>query len=96
MLRKLDGERDGAVLAQKEYAETGKQQATIELGMTPIARTYDAEHVREIHRQRFGNVYECLGEYRTVGVRKSLSDFAHPSDVPQSLSDANRIIRGAD
>ncbi|WP_181062311.1 MULTISPECIES: Fic family protein [unclassified Pseudoclavibacter] len=96
MLRNLYGERDGAVLAQREYAETGKQQAKIELGMTPIARTYDAAHVREIHKQLFGNVYEWAGVYRTVGIRKNLSEFAHPADVPQYLSDANRIIRGAD
>lgn len=31
-----------------------------------------------------------------VGIRKNLSEFAHPADVPQYLSDANRIIRGAD
>lgn len=96
VLRNLYGERDGAVLAQREYAETGKQQAKIELGMTPIDRTYDAAHVREIHKRLFGNVYEWAGEYRTVGIRKNLSEFAHPADVPQYLSDANRIIRGAD
>ena len=61
VLRNLYGERDGAELAQREYSETNKQQAKIELGLTPIPRTYDAEHLRAIHRQLFGNVYEWAG-----------------------------------
>ncbi len=96
VLRNLYGERDGAVLAQREYSETSAQQFDIARGAVSIPKTYDAEHLREIHKQLFGNVYEWAGEYRTVGIRKNLSEFAHPADVPQYLSDANRIIRGAD
>jgi cell filamentation protein len=94
VLRNLYGERDGAALAQREYSETNKQQAKIELGVTPIARTYDAEHLRAIHRQLFGNVYEWAGEYRTVGMTKNLSEFAKLSDVPRYLNDASRLVRG--
>jgi cell filamentation protein len=96
VLRNLYGERDGAALAQREYSETNKQQTKIELGLTPIPRTYDAEHVRAIHRQLFGNVYEWAGEYRTVGIRKNLSEFSSPSDVPHYLNDASRIVRGSE
>ncbi|WP_374947326.1 Fic/DOC family protein [Agreia sp.] len=95
VLRNLYGERDGVALAQREYSETSKQQAKIELGVTPIARTYDAEHLRAIHRQLFGNVYEWAGEYRTVGMTKNLSEFAKLSDVPRYLDDASRLLRGA-
>lgn len=96
VLRNLYGERDGAALAQREYSEANKQQTKIELGLTPIPRTYDAEHVRAIHRQLFSNVYEWAGEYRTVSIRKNQSEFAHPGDVPHYLNDAGRIVRGAE
>ena len=95
VLRNLYGERDGAALAQREYAETNKQQAKIELGLVAIPRTYDAEHLRAIHKQLLGNVYEWAGEYRTVGIQKNLSEFADPGDVPRYLADASRIIRSA-
>lgn len=95
VLRNLYGERDGAALAQREYSETNKQQAKIELGLTPIPRTYDAEHMRAIHRQLFGNVYGWAGEYRTVGILKNFSEFARPADVPRYLDDAAQLVRGA-
>lgn len=96
MLRNLYGERDGDVLAAREYVETSKQQFDIERGAVKIPRTYDAEHLRAIHKQLFGNVYEWAGEYRTVGMVKNGTPFAHPNDIPRYLADAGRIIRGAD
>ncbi len=96
VLRNLYGERDGAALAQREYSETSAQQFDIERGAVSIPRTYDAEHVRAIHAQLFGNVYEWAGEYRTVGISKNLSEFAHPDDVPLYLNDASRIVRGSE
>ena len=96
VLRNLYGERDGAELAQREYSESNKQQAKIELGLTPIPRTYDAEHLRTIHKQLFGNVYEWAGEYRTVGMARSGTPFAHPNDIPRYLADTGRVIRSAD
>lgn len=95
VLRNLYGVRDGAALAKLEYAETTAQQSFIQAGLTPIARTYDAEHLRAIHKQLFGNVYEWAGEYRTVAIQKNLSEFAHPGDVPRYLNDVGRIVRGA-
>ncbi|GAB3305745.1 Fic/DOC family protein [Pseudoclavibacter terrae] len=96
VLRNLYGERDAAVLAQWECGETSAQQFDIERGAVSIPKTYDAEHLRAMHKELFGNVYEWAGEYRTVGIRKNLGEFAHPAVVPQYLSDANRIIRGTD
>jgi cell filamentation protein len=96
VLRNLYGERDGAALARREYAETNKQQTKIELGLVVIRRTNDAEHLRSIHKQLFGNVYEWAGEYRTVGIQKSVREFAHPRDVPRYLADAGQIIQSTD
>lgn len=96
MLRNLYGERDGEALAALEYAETNKQQAKIELGVTSIPRTYDAVQLRALHKQLFANVYEWAGEYRTVGMTKNGMPFAHPKDIPRYLADADRIIRGTD
>ena len=65
VLRNLYGERDGAILAHKEYGETSKQHALIETGTLPIPRTYDAAHLRLLHYELFKNKFEWAGEYRT-------------------------------
>lgn len=95
VLRNLYGERDGDALAQREYAETSAQQFDIERGAVAISRTYDAAHLRAIHKQLFGNVYEWAGQYRTVSIRKNLSEFAHPSDVSKYVNDASRLVHAA-
>lgn len=96
VLRNLYGLRDGADLSRREYAETAKQQAFIERGAIVIPRTYDAEHLRAIHRALFKNVYEWAGEYRTVGIFKPPLEFAHPDEIGRYLDDASRLVRGAE
>lgn len=93
MLRNLHGERDGAALALREYAETNAQQFDIEFGALSIPRTYDAAHLRTIHRELFKNVYEWAGEYRTVPLFKPPLEFALPADIDKYLVDASRIVR---
>ncbi|MFT7712207.1 Fic/DOC family protein [Clavibacter tessellarius] len=93
VLRNLFGERDAAALAQREYAETAKQQVKIELGVVGIPRTFDAEHLSAIHRRLFGDVYAWAGQYRTVGIRKDATEFAAPPLIPRYLDDASRMIR---
>jgi len=95
VLRNLYGERDGAILAHKEYGETSKQYALIETGTLPIPRTYDAAHLRLLHYELFKNVFEWAGEYRTVTLFKAPLEFAPPGDIGRYLDDASRIVRGS-
>ncbi len=81
-LRNLFGERDPDVLAQIEYMETADRQREIEIGDVVIPRTYDAEHLRAIHRHLFQDVYEWAREYRTVNMAKNLSSFADARTNP--------------
>lgn len=96
VLRNLYGLRDGADLSRREYAETNAQQFDIERGAISIPRTYDAEHLRTIHRELFKNVYEWAGEYRSVGMFKPPLEFAQPEDIGRYLADASRLVRGAE
>lgn len=69
-LRNLYDERDAKVLARLEYIETSGRALQIESGAVAIARTYDGDHLRAIHRHLFQDVYEWAGEYRTVNIAK--------------------------
>ncbi|PPF86429.1 hypothetical protein C5E07_00320 [Pseudoclavibacter sp. RFBJ3] len=92
VLRNLFGLRDKADLAKAEFAEANAQQALVEEGPLSIPKTYDAAHVKALHRQLFGNIYEWAGEYRTVPIYKDQFGFAELDDIPRYLEDAGRII----
>jgi cell filamentation protein len=69
-LRNLFDERDVPTLDRLEYAETMRRQRQLMAGEVEVPRTYDAEHVRAIHRHLFQDVYPWAGEYRTINMAK--------------------------
>ena len=71
-LRNLFDERDPVVLTRLEYVETARRQRELLAGQVAIPRTYDADHVRAIHRHLFQDVYEWAGQYRTVNMAKGV------------------------
>lgn len=96
-LRNLFDERDPLILARLEYVETADRQRELLAGEVPIARTYDAEHVRAIHRHLFQDVYAWAGEYRTVEVFKGVGrGFAEvrSGEVDRYLEDVHRLVAG--
>lgn len=69
-LRNLYDEHDPRVLARFEYIETTGRATELLRGDVTIPKTYDAAHMRAIHRHLFQDVYEWAGEYRTVNMSK--------------------------
>ena len=53
--------------------------------MNPIAGNFDAEHYREIHHYLFGDIYDFVGEYRNVDMRKDFY-FVTNSELKNSLN----------
>lgn len=54
-----------------------------------INRTYDLEHLRQLHRQLFQDVYEWAGELRTVGLAKGGGDsFMPPLQIELPMAHA--------
>lgn len=99
-LRNLFDERDPFILARLEYAETGRRERELRLGEVVVPQTYDAAHLRAIHRHLFQDVYEWAGEYRTVDMSKGQHTFAsvhvHPSEVEFALGRASEVVRSTD
>jgi len=99
-MRNLLGERDPAVLAQKEYGRTAWRQRELNADPSLIAHTYDAEHLRAIHRYLFQDVYEWAGEYRTQNMSKgnAMRGFAdvNTGEVDRYLADAKRLVQQTD
>lgn len=71
-----------------------------------VARTYDADHLKALHRQLFQDVYEWAGEFRTVGLAKGEGEdtsFIPPLEiempithVAQRIADSDRLRGTAD
>lgn len=96
-LRNLLDERDAGALHVKEYGRAAVRQRELVSGEVAIARTYDAAHVRAIHRHLFQDVYEWAGEYRTVEMFKGVGrGFAEvcSGEVERYLSDVHRLVAG--
>jgi len=94
-LRNRFGERDDDVLSALEYGATTRRQRQLMSGDVEVPRTYDAEHVRSIHRHLFQDVYDWAGEYRTVPIFKGTPvGFADVKngDVDRYLSDVHRLV----
>lgn len=94
-LRNLLGERDDAVLAEKEYSRSADRQRELMSGEVQLPRTYDAAHVRGIHRHLFQDVYEWAGKYRTVNIFKgTLRGFADAAggEIARYLDDVHGLV----
>lgn len=55
--------------------------AEAELHHNPVVGSFDMNHLREIHRRLFGDVYVWAGEFRTVRITKGQSVFAYPENI---------------
>lgn len=51
-----------------------------------MRQTFDATHLRELHRHMFQDVYEWAGELRTVGISKDGESFVPPLNISQPLA----------
>ena len=98
-LRNLFDERDPVVLTRLEYVETARRQRELLAGQVAIPRTFDADHVRAIHRHLFQDVYEWAGEYRTVNMSKGpgrgFGD-VKTGEVDRYLSDVQQLVTSTD
>lgn len=70
--------RDSEQLSEFEYEISSFRE--LQLKETPIKGNFDLEHLKEIHKKLFGDVYEWAGETRTVNMSKADTRF-----MPQNL-----------
>ena len=88
----LFGERDPDRLREIEYRETAQREAELKAGAGHLPQTFDAKHLKAIHRYLFQDVYEWAGEYRTVNIAKHSSSFADfRGGIDSYLADAHRV-----
>lgn len=91
-LRNIPGHRDHEELQAFEYDEVLDREIELRTSQVELPRTYDADHLRAIHQQLFGNVYEWAGDYRAISMQKDATHFAEPTEIDDYLSGANKII----
>ncbi len=70
VLRNKQGIKDPWDLAVVERRLSDLRELELRIGGVDIPRTYDAEHLRALHRHLFQDTYEWAGEFRTVEMGK--------------------------
>jgi cell filamentation protein len=94
-LRNRLDERDPVVLEKKEYTRTSERQRELMGGEVAVPRTYDAEHVRALHRHLFQDVYDWAGEFRTVPLYKGTPRGfagADGGEIDRYLVDVKKLV----
>ena len=56
------------------------------LYLEPVEGNFDTEHLKEIHRRIFKDIYPFAGEYRVCTMQKS-SVFCNPEDISKILNE---------
>lgn len=79
-------------LDDAEYAITNVRAWEIHAGVVEIPQTFDADHLRAIHRQLFQDVYDWAGEFRTVGMVKSGNAFLKPHQLEDFTAEIHDAI----
>lgn len=92
VLRNKLGEHDPVALQTTEYGLTAWRQRQFERGVVSIPRTYDAAHLKAIHRHLFQDLYEWAGGYRIINMAKGRSEFADLPLIDLYLRDAHQQI----
>lgn len=97
-LRNLKDVRDPYELQYVEHAATARRGAELSAGLVSVERTYDAAHLRAIHRHLFQDVYAWAGEYRTVNITKGRTDFASVVDgsIDRRLQSVHSRVEAVD
>ena len=85
VMRNIPGIKDPAALSLFEHRIITRRGYELTKNPELIARTFDAEHLKAIHRYLFQDVYDWAGEYRTVDMSKGVSAFASVQDGPLSI-----------
>lgn len=78
-LRNKFGERNAHRLDVRERAATAARAQQLAAGLVQLDRSFGIEHLQQIHRHLFQDVYDWAGELRTVRMQKDEeTEFARP------------------
>ena len=70
VLRNIPDIRDAAALRTYDYRMSFARRIELELRPELVTRTFDGEHMKQIHGHLFGSTFEWAGQYRTVNMAK--------------------------
>ena len=82
-------------LGRMEFSATTVRLDELKRGLAQVPQTFDADHLKAIHRYLFQDVYDWAGEYRLVDMSKGASDFAAvKGGIGRYLDEAHQIVAG--
>lgn len=77
-------------LARREVEITFEK--LVELYENPIRGEFDPDHLKDIHRYLFGEIYDWAGEYRRVYMQKQGTYFTSEKEIDMALNHDLQIL----
>ena len=96
VLRNKLGLRNFWKLREAEYKLRVVRQLEIAQGVVEIPRTFDAAHLRALHKHLLQDVFEWAGKFRDLPLRKNGKGFVAHQELETWLDDLGRRIRAKD
>ncbi|EME17508.1 Fic/DOC family protein [Rhodococcus triatomae] len=87
---------DADQLRDVEFAATASRLLGLHLGGSPPVRCLDADHIRDLHRQVFGDVFGWAGQHRIVELSKNGDGFAPVAAIDRYLREVEIAIATVD
>ena len=84
------GVKDAVALEALEYAHT--TGAMIDMLKRGVEGPCNLEHLKAIHAELFGEVYEWAGQLRDVGLAKGRSTFAEPQEIEKRAGELHQKL----
>ena len=83
-LDNIPGIKEKAELEKQERQKSAKR--LVELYNKPIEGSFDYNHLLQIHKYLFSDIYPWAGEIRTVGMSKNNTDLCQPEHIKEYLN----------
>lgn len=96
VLRNNFGFRDATQLRDVEFAATASRLLQAHLRGTPPVRRIDADHIHDLHRHVFGDVFGWAGQARIVDLSKNGDGFAPVATIGRYLREVEIAIATVD
>lgn len=90
VLRNLANEHDPVRASQHERRMTLLRRRELEID--PVTGSFDLDHIREIHRRLFQDVWDWAGQVRTVDITKGSSNFISTSYIHTAFASVGRWL----
>lgn len=90
ILRNIPGYRDAQDLNRFEYEQSAAR--AFEVRTQPLPQRFDLNHLKQIHKHLFQDIYDWAGQIRTINIAKGNSHFARSEFIESEAKRMSAVL----